>query len=54
MFADACERAARFTRPVIISTRQADGKVTAGCGAFVVLNEDGWIFTAGHIFDSLL
>ncbi|MDY0293879.1 MAG: trypsin-like peptidase domain-containing protein [Candidatus Methanomethylophilaceae archaeon] len=54
MFADACERAARFTRPVIISTRQADGKVTAGCGAFVVLNEDGWIVTAGHIFDSLL
>ncbi len=52
MFADACEKAAEFTRPVIISTRSLDGTVNASCGAFVVLNDDGWIMTAGHIFDS--
>lgn len=52
MFADACEKAAEFTRPVIISTRSLDGTVSASCGAFVVLNDDGWIMTAGHIFDS--
>jgi hypothetical protein len=54
MFADACEKAAKFTCPVIISTRRADGTVNAGCGAFVVLNDEGWIVTAGHIFDSFV
>lgn len=52
MFADACEKASMFTRPVIISTRSIDGKVNATCGAFVVINDGGWIFTAGHMFDS--
>lgn len=54
MFADACEKAAKFTRPVIISTRQLDGTVNANCGAFIVLNEEGWIITAGHMFDSFV
>jgi len=54
MFADACEKAARFTRPLIISTRQMDGKVSASCGAFVVINKEGWIMTAGHMFDSFV
>lgn len=52
MFADACEKAAMFTRPVIVSTRTVDGTVHATCGAFVVINDEGWIMTAGHIFDS--
>ena len=54
MFADACDKAARFTRPLIISTRQLDGKVNASCGAFVVINREGWIMTAGHMFDSFV
>ena len=54
MFGDACEKAMKFTRPVIISTRQYDGKVNCICGAFIVLNEDGWIMTAGHMFDSFM
>lgn len=54
MFADACEKAAKFTRPLIISTKQIDGKVNATCGAFIVLNEEGWIITAGHMFDSFV
>lgn len=54
MFADACDKAAKFTRPLIISTRQVDGRVTANCGAFVVINDDGWIMTAGHVFDSFV
>lgn len=54
MFADACEKAAGFTRPVIISTRQYDGKVIANCGTFIIINEDGWIITAGHMFDSFV
>lgn len=54
MFADACEKAAKFTRPLIISTRQMDGKVTSNSGAFVILNREGWIITAGHVFDSFV
>jgi len=54
MFADACEKAARYTRPLIISTRQIDGTVSATCGAFIILNRDGWIITAGHMFDSFV
>ena len=52
MFANACEKAAKFTRPLIISTRQIDGTVNATCGTFVIINEGGWIMTAGHMFDS--
>ena len=54
MFADACEKAARFTRPLIISIRQMDGKVNASCAAFIVINKEGWIVTAGHMFDSFV
>ena len=54
MFADACDKAARFTRPLIISVRHMDGKVDATCGAFIVLNKEGWIMTAGHMFDSFV
>ena len=54
MFADACEKAARFTRPVITSIRHYDGTVHCSCGTFIVLNDDGWILTAGHMFDSFM
>jgi len=54
MFADACEKAAMFTRPVIVSTRAIDGTVNASCGSFVVLNDQGWILTAAHMFDSFV
>jgi hypothetical protein len=43
-----------FTRPLIISTRQVDGTVNASCGSFIVLNDEGWILTAGHMFDSFM
>lgn len=54
MFADACEKAMKFTRPVIISTRSVDGEVQSGCGTFFVINRDGWIITAGHVFDQMI
>lgn len=52
MFADACERAAEFTRPVVVSTRHQNGAVKTECGSFIVLNREGWILTAGHIYNS--
>lgn len=51
MFALAVERANAFTQPVVISWRLLNEEVRSGCGAFVVLNSDGWIATAAHVFD---
>jgi len=52
MFADAYEKAEKFTKPVIISTRKQSGAVECGCAAFIVINEDGWIITSAHIYSS--
>lgn len=54
MFADACAKAAEYSRPVVISTRHQDKSVSTECGTFIVLNDEGWIMTAGHMFDSYL
>ncbi|OGW42716.1 MAG: hypothetical protein A2X57_01005 [Nitrospirae bacterium GWD2_57_8] len=52
MFADAYMKAKCFTLPVVISTRFFDGSVECGCGAYVVLNDEGWIMTVAHIWES--
>jgi S1-C subfamily serine protease len=49
MFVNAYAEAEKFTRPIVISTLRVSGEVRTGMGAFVVLNADGWIATAGHI-----
>ncbi|MFC1954559.1 hypothetical protein ACFLVZ_01900 [Chloroflexota bacterium] len=49
MFARAYDIASDYTRPVIISYRLYDKTVESGCGAFVILNEDGWILSVAHI-----
>lgn len=54
MFAKACERVYKFTRPLIISTRTVDGTVSSSCGTFIIINPEGWILTAGHLFDSFV
>ncbi len=54
MFANAYEIARKFTMPVIISLRYYSGKVNCSCGAFIVLNDEGWILTTAHIFNSYL
>src|SRR3989442_14999378 len=54
MFARAVQVAQGFTRPLIVSTRLADGTVASGCAAFVVVNDEGWIVTAGHVMSELV
>jgi hypothetical protein len=54
MFVSALKQVEKFTFPVVISTRQISGEVKAGCGAFVILNREGWILTAAHIIQPLL
>jgi len=50
MFAEAYEVASQFTRLVVVSVRRFDGSVECGHGAFVILNQEGWIATTAHIF----
>lgn len=52
MFAHAFKRANCFTRPVVISRRYFDRSTDCGCGAFVVINDEGWIVTAAHLLSS--
>jgi len=54
MFAKAYEIASCFTRPIIISLRFYDKSIECGAAAFVVLNEEGWIITAAHIWQHSL
>ena len=49
MFASAIEKVRQFTKPVIVSKRFFDGTVETGIGAFIVLNDAGWIVTAAHV-----
>lgn len=52
MFAKALSKAFGFTKPIIISTRTEGGRVVSNCAAYIAVNPDGWIITAGHVFDS--
>jgi hypothetical protein len=51
VFRDALALAQQFTFPVILSQKTVAGKCSSSIGAFVVVNADGWIVTAGHILE---
>ena len=51
MFSEAVPIAAGFTRPMVISSRTAQGACSATIGACVVVNREGWIVTAGHLLE---
>src|SRR5579871_1582213 len=51
MFQRAYEVASGLTRPVVMSRLTADGKCSAGIGALVMINKDGWFVTANHLID---
>lgn len=53
MFSKANEIASEYTKPVIISQRFYDKSVACGCGAFVIINEAGWIASVAHILNPL-
>ena len=51
MFGKAVSVAAGFTKPMVISSRAVEGASSNAIGAFVVLNREGCILTAGHLLD---
>ena len=54
MFTHAIDVATRFTNPFVGLRRRANGDVFTTMGAFVVVNEEGWVLTSGHIVDEIL
>jgi len=54
MFADACQKAVRYTRPIAISTRRHDGTLQTDVASMIIVNSNGWAITAGHVFDSFV
>lgn len=50
MFATAYNLAAAFTKPIIISSIRQDGRCVSAVGSFVIVNDEGWILTAAHVF----
>jgi len=53
VFSKACGVVQNFTKPVIVTTRTADGIVDSGCATFLVVNSDGWIVTAAHVLNAM-
>ena len=53
MFQIAIKKAHQYTRPVVVSFRRQDGTTGSSIGAFIVLNQDGWVLTAWHIVDQI-
>lgn len=53
MFTKALQLAANFTRPLVISSRTVEGNCRSAIGAYIVLNSDGWILTAGHLLNMI-
>ena len=49
MFRVACEIARGFTFPVVLFRKQIGGTCSASIGSMIVVNDEGWIVTAGHI-----
>jgi len=52
MFAKAYAMASQYTQPLIISTRLFDKTVECALGSFVIINSEGWIATAAHVFQA--
>lgn len=52
MFKTACSMAAMFTYPLVVAARFYDDTIESGLGAFVVLNDEGWLITAAHNLDA--
>ena len=54
MFQDACAHLLHTVQPVISAYRTRRGKVNYSIGAFMILNEEGWIITACHILKTIM
>lgn len=49
MFRNALKIANEFTCPIVISRKSVSGVCSTMIGTYVIVNDEGWIVTAGHI-----
>lgn len=54
MFSKAYEKATSYTYPIVISTRTFDNKINCSVGAYVIINNEGWVLTVAHILSLFL
>lgn len=54
MFSTAYKLASEYTNPVITSLRFSNNSTESSLGSFVILNNEGWILTAGHLINSFV
>lgn len=48
MFTKAYDIAKNFTQPLVVVMRFFDKTIDSGLGAFVIINDEGWLMTAAH------
>ncbi len=53
MFANACEKAMKFTHPCVVSTRTVDGTLKSSVATYFFISKSGWVITAAHVFSQL-
>ncbi|OEU69390.1 MAG: hypothetical protein BA863_02170 [Desulfovibrio sp. S3730MH75] len=53
MFQLAIKKASQFTFPITVGFLLEDGQIHRECGTYVLLNEQGWCFTAYHVLKNL-
>lgn len=51
MFRQAIAIARDFTLPVIMSRKPVEGRCEASIASAVVVNDEGWVVTAGHVLE---
>ena len=51
MFSKGYEIASKYVKPVIVSVKTLDDDVFCSGGAFVLLNNEGWILTVAHLWN---
>ena len=49
MFKQACKDLTHWMYPVIFSSHNSDGTTESHLGAGILVNDDGWLLTAGHL-----
>ena len=54
MFQDACNAASKFMQPAITVWADKSNEVGYSIGAGVLLNDEGWFLTAGHILRPII
>jgi hypothetical protein len=53
LFSKAYQIGRQFTLPIVVSKRTVSGECSASIAAAVLVNDEGWILSAGHVFDEM-